>query len=461
MRRAYPKNRTWLCQREIRPAAGWAACALTLGCFAFTPVPYAQADESDNACCRDLEQRITELERLNARKSKAALDLRISGSINRAVMFWDDGGAQGQAVVTNDNDNSTFTVEGENGNIGQGWKLGFIIDIDVLTAASSDVSQRAKGAAVDIEPGELSLWLGNERFGKLSLGQSSSKGASGGANENDLSGTTVASYVGVADVGGNFLLRRAGARPGDGLLAITWSDVINSLDEPDGNIIAYQSPELAGFSASGLWGEDDVWDAGLQYQAKSLGIFQIATAATINKNLQGEREGLADYQTLSGSASILHLPSGLSATVAGGQRQFFQRNSSAPDGSDALFGYLKLGWRTQINPLGDTAFYADYGRFKNFLGHANSETNALGDVAGLGVGTVCGQPPSPCTIADSDAAIAGAGIVQHIEGAGAQLYLGARHHAADVGLASSTGARIPAAALSGFDVIIGGLQFEF
>ena len=230
--------------------------------------------------------------------------------------------------------------------------------------------------------------------------------------------------------------------------------------EPDGSIVAYETPEFASFALSAYWGEDDVWNIGLGYRAANVDQFVIAAAAAVNENLQGEIDGLPDHRTVSGSVSLLHTPSGLNLSLAGGQRQYI---ASATDNSP-YFGYLKIGWQTVLVSAGPTAFYAEYGRFRDFLGSntsADTVTGIDGGASSLDLNFVCAGANTACLVSDSDATIEGAGVVQHIDGAGAQIYLGARHHQADIGLVDAQGTKVRAAPLSGFDTVIGGLLIEF
>ena len=189
---------------------------------------------------------------------------------------------------------------------------------------------------------------------------------------------------------------------------------------------------------------------------------------TNNENLQGEFDGLRDHATVAGSVSVLHTPTGLNVSLAGGQRRYIQASETNTGAfgtqQDSLFGYLKLGWRTELFAVGTTAFYTEHGWYRDFHGRDTNAGN-LGLLDG-GPGahdlrSLCAGAPTACLVSGSDAAITGAGIVQYIEAAGAQLYLGARHHEADIGLVEVKNSKVRAAPISGFDTFIGGLLIEF
>ena len=62
--------------------------AVAIFSFALTP---AKVADFGGDCCGELEERIAELEATTARKGNRELSLTLSGYVNIAVMFWDDG----------------------------------------------------------------------------------------------------------------------------------------------------------------------------------------------------------------------------------------------------------------------------------------------------------------------------------------------------------------------------------
>ena len=422
------------------------------------------ADGATAACCADLEMRVSELEAVAVRARGRNVDLTISGAINRALLFWNDGQHQDAAFVTNDNDNSVGTIEGEVDRLGHGWSIGFVLDFDILDAGSADVSQRDQRGIRAMELGELSVWLKSDWLGEVSIGKTSARSVSSGANEKDLSGTEAAAYVGVTDVGGGFFLRRSDAPGAAGTVNLKWEDLIDSLDEPDGDVMTYSSPELFGFSATALWGEDDVWNLAAAYHQAIGPAFQVAAAIAVNENHQGEVENLPDHRTTSGSMSVLHKPSGLSLTLAGGVRTYILA-VELTDGRDGLpasphFYYSKIGWQGSVFQAGTTAAYVEYGRFTDFLGR-DADSKSIEELAGLGSGSACQAAGSACFISESEAQVWGAGVVQSIWGTGVQLYLSYRHFGADIGLSDAAGSNASSAPLAGLDLVMTGMLIEF
>src|SRR5690349_24230507 len=84
-----------------------AAFGLVLG------VSSAQAADLGGDCCADLEERIAELEATTARKGNRKVKLEVSGHVNEAVIFWDDGFEDNVGVYTNDAARTRFRFKGD------------------------------------------------------------------------------------------------------------------------------------------------------------------------------------------------------------------------------------------------------------------------------------------------------------------------------------------------------------
>ena len=86
-------------QRVTGLRKGWllSAAAILIGGWS---MPAAAADLGGD-CCADLEERIAELEATTARKGNRKVSLTVSGWVNEAVFFWDDGNERNVYVGTN------------------------------------------------------------------------------------------------------------------------------------------------------------------------------------------------------------------------------------------------------------------------------------------------------------------------------------------------------------------------
>lgn len=411
--------------------------------------PYAQAADLGGDCCADLEERIAELEATTARKGNRKVSLSIAGQVNKAILFWDDGSESNAYVVGNKNDQTNVSFTGD-AKFAPGWSAGYDITLRVRDALSDDVNQDDDDGSGDpFQLWQSHFWIESENLGKVSVGRASR--VSDTAPENDLSEAGVAGYAGVQDVGGGFAFRRA-----DGvLLGLGWGDVYNHFNGDTANIIRYDTPELAGFVASASWGEDDIWDVGLKYEGEGAGFKLGASIAyTEVSDTDGEFADVAQ-STVVGSVAILHEASGLNALISAGSREFDESVVDA-DGAvrtpeDARFIYGKIGWIAKLTALGPTAFYGEYGRFKDFV-------SVQGDAAlpvDLSVGGAATR------IAGNTAEVWGAGVVQHIEAAEMQIYLGYRNHSVDFDLVDGGGAAVAGQGVENFHTVILGSKIAF
>ncbi|HRY07757.1 MAG TPA: porin, partial [Hyphomicrobiaceae bacterium] len=76
------------------------SCAAALASFVAWTIPTpASAADLGGDCCADLEERIADLEATTARKGNRKVSLTVSGQVNHAVVFWDDGRENNVYVV--------------------------------------------------------------------------------------------------------------------------------------------------------------------------------------------------------------------------------------------------------------------------------------------------------------------------------------------------------------------------
>ena len=126
------------------------------------------------------------------------------------------------------------------------------------------------------------------------------------------------------------------------------------------------------------------------------------------------------YRDAKGSASLIHDPTGLYASVAGGLREDDISVLSA--NGQARFHYLQLGISKQWLPQGKTTLYADYGLYKNF----NVGNLLQADLVNPGEFVIWG------TLAETQVRRWGFGAEQSIDRAGLLLYAQAHHYRAEV-----------------------------
>jgi predicted porin len=227
-----------------------------------------------------------------------AIDFAISGQLNRAAMYVDDGSSADWFFVDNDNSSTRFRFRGSN-DFEKGWKVGFLWEVEMQSNASNQVSMEDESDLSDITFNErhMEVWL--EKWGRLRLGQGDT--ASNGTSEVDLSGTDVAAYSSVDDIGGNFQFKDDGDEIG-----VTVSGSRSNFDGISRKDRArYDTPVWAGLFGSVSFESNSEWDVAARY-ATDFGWAKLAAAAgwadfgTSGDSQDGTRDG-----NFSSSASIL------------------------------------------------------------------------------------------------------------------------------------------------------------
>ena len=169
-------------------------------------------------------------------------------------------------------------------------------------------------------------------------------------------------------------------------------------------------------------------------------------------------------RTVAGSLSVLHKPSGISLTGAAARRKFTSsvrfNDDEVGRPNDAWFYYFKLGWQRNLNRLGKTAFYAEYGSFNQFLGR-DADEEAVSALAGIDEDAVCASARTACLVSGSNATIWGLGVVQFVKSAEMQLYTAYRHYEPDVSLSTRRGAGVGSVPLDPFQTIMTGALIDF
>jgi porin-like protein len=464
---------------------------------------------ADAVCCSDLEARIAQLESTVVGKGNRKVNVEIAGAVSRAVLSWDDGQNADSYIVTNDGEGSKIEITGEAEHFNRAnWSAGFHIEINVQGAGSGDVNQFDDNIPRELKIDESQIWLRHRKFGQLTWGFVGGTGENAeDLTEDDLSDTTTAGYSGVEDVGGGFFLRRSNVRGVPGLLPVVWGDLIDHLPGIDGTIARYDTPFYRGFEANATYGMDDEWQLALNWVSEpeenaeenpelaeaepmeensgafpaqtgllkifhisgTVGLFDIRDVPTDQAEAEANllATGTAsepNNRTVAGSLSVLHKPSGISLTGAAARRKFTSsvrfNDDEVGRPNDSWFYYFKLGWQRNLNRLGKTAFYAEYGSFNQFLGR-DADEEAVSALAGIDEDAVCASARSACLVSDSNATIWGLGVVQFVKSAEMQIYTAYRHYEPDIDLSTRRGAGVGAVPLDSFQTIMTGALIDF
>jgi hypothetical protein len=254
-----------------------------------------------------------------------AVDVGISGQINRAMMYVDDGSTGKWFFVDNENSSTRFRFTGSN-DFENSWKVGIVWEVEMQSNSSDEVDMDEQDTSdINFRERKIEFWVGHD-YGKVWLGQGDT--ASNGTSEVDLSGTTVAAYSSMADIAGGFEFQDNGAGIG--------TTVGSSRSNFDGfsrrDRLRYDTPTFAGFYGSASVFSESRWDAALRY-AGDFGWGKLAAAAAYGD--YGTSSD-TDDAIISSSASLL-LPMGLNFTVSAAKRD--------QDNTDPYNIFGKIGYQ--------------------------------------------------------------------------------------------------------------------
>lgn len=307
------------------------------------------------------------------------------GQINKGFLVHSDGNDTNFfPLVDNDNTNTRAGIIYED----RWWSnvtvfANFEIAWDPY--ASDSVNQLNKDD-VDWETNDIRHAEGSiavDGFGRFWFGHGSS--ASDGSAEYDLSGTTIVAYSSITDTAGGQFFAFDGA---PGLSGVKIGSAFSNLDGESRKFrLRYDTPTWNGIglassvgydALSGDESEDLYWDIAAKFSRneKDESLSYAAGAAFARSPTEDNR--------FSSSVSVLHKPSALSLTVAGG----FEDRNTGP--RNPAFGYVKLGYAPNLTQLGPTAFSVDIFRGGDFstdgsdslsVGGAAVQTIKLADVS--------------------------------------------------------------------------------
>lgn len=397
----------------------------------------APAADLGGNCCADLEERIAELEATTARKGNRKVSIVISGWVTQQVMGWDDSIDSDAYVGTSLNDLGDRLHFDGSAKIDADWSAGYSLRLDI-TGANGFVQDANNAHGGSGPPGLLNSywWIKSERLGRVSVGRQSQ------ASDDtwvDLSGagSIFAANLVIFD-GQNFQLvpegtgTRAKARWGD--IATCYTVGVGIFADCAGdrtNSVRYDTPTWNGFMLSTSWGQDDFWDIALRHSGQ-FGGFKTAFGTSYNDNSDTRVNAIVDSTLFQVNFAFLHEPTGIFGSVHWG----IENPEGAKD-SEQL--YLKAGVRANLNRLGATIFYGEYGRdedmFSGLTGGAvfSEVTDICDGFAGTGgnIDTACGVAAVVAPTGSSFERF-GFGVVQEIDAASMALWLKYKNYSADI-----------------------------
>lgn len=340
-------------------------------------------------CCADLEERIAELEATTAKKGNTKVSLTVYGQVNSALTYVDFNDEDlDEEIDVRDNafSQSRFGFKGE-GKITPDVSMGFVMEVGIGGAVNDD-------DPLDIR--KAYWFVKSDAAGTLSVGQNSTA-------------TDYITQISVANLGG---------------AVATFKYFLGEEELLDGDrdqIVRYDSPSLAGFVVSASIADEDKWDAALRY-AGELGQFKIAGGVGFSR-LKIEEflgDGKQNWDVISGSVSVMHVPSGLFLNGAYGQTDLGETISSAPWSfsydADLKLWHLLGGIEARLFQVGKTTFYGEYAKGDLDLAYLIDDSTAAGvERFGLGV----------------DGEVFGGGVVQAFDAAAMDIYFTVRKYDID------------------------------
>jgi hypothetical protein len=354
------------------------AAFVSLAVVSSSPSLPAIAADLGGECCADLEARIADLEATTASKGNRKVSLIFSGYVAKQVMAWDDGVERNIYVADIGPTQATNFRLGGQATIMPGWTAGYFIRVQDLSDSTMRLSQFNDNDDLGLNVQMSNWFVASADYGKVTLGKQALASKSA-AMFTDLSGTQlIANYV-LFD-GGGFFLRQHGE-----LLKLRWGDIgyCYSQARPwggdcDGIVmegVRYDTPVVAGLSASASYGEDDDWEVAGRYNTEAAG-FKLALGAGYSVNTDENTQAPAvsihkDSGFFQAGGYVQHLATGLFLHGAyGNENNHDEPIFSGLTEPNSQQWYVKGGLRRTWSTLGATILYGEYTQYLDQTGPA-------------------------------------------------------------------------------------------
>lgn len=375
-------------------------------------------------CCDELSSRIKKLE------DKAVMSdtkkIMLSGFINRAALYLNNGNRSNIAHVNNENADSRLNVTGV-ANFNEDMVFGATFETafkqntsgenEVRVADNNDTSERR----FSIRKSEL--FVDSKKFGKLSMGRGS-MASDDTMEETDLSGTrVVANGASVWQMaGGASFFDRINNQ--NGIFFVQADDESNFdgvFNDVDGlsrrDRVRYDTPKYYGFSLSTSHAYQNVgnaFDVAARFAGKFMGVKVAADLAYAVDQTNNAVNLDLKFKQINGSIGVL-FPVSMSKKEDTGINLFFAgagRNWHAPGQRNGNYFHGKIGYVDSYFSIGNTAIAVDYAHTKNMIRAAVDGGGAL-DLA-----------------VDNKGSSWGVALVQNIDAVATEVYAGYRNYEA-------------------------------
>src|SRR5262249_27586361 len=234
-------------------------------------------------------------------------------------------------VGTNSLEQDRFRFVGE-AKIAEGWSAGYILEIGVNGAPSSQFSQFNDGTDASLnssttQPNSLSdrkaAWfVKRKELGKVTVGKFDTATYHLIDNVDTLLTRNVSDYEAAGVYISQFRIRQNGVINGTTASGVTWANLMGGFQNGSPgqtglrNVVRYDTPTFAGFTGSASWGEDDMWDMALNYRGE-IGDFKLAGAIGYGESTDPVTNGSqcaagnGNCQWWGAGALVQHVPTGL------------------------------------------------------------------------------------------------------------------------------------------------------
>lgn len=343
---------------------------------------YANGMPKGVGCCSEL----TELDKRVKRLEDKAVEgtskkLFISGQVNRAIMWANDGVQKNTVHGDNDNTSSRIIVSGQaayNDDLSFGATVGFKATpnstgaVQVHNAVTSSASESRIGVR------QADVTIQSKRYGTLIIGHGTL--ASYGTHfDTHLSGAY--NFMEPYTMGGNLLFRNKAA--GGASFALTPAYIFNPGDGANisgrADRIRYDSPSFAGFSmrtSHGYHFRGDIWDVALRYAGEFSGWkFAANTSFTRSDTREADTGNVGvngigvRYDNIAASAGALapfsitgKKDTGIALRFSYANRDY--KNVRNKDGRSLRW---VLSYKDMFCDMGMTTFEGSFGHYKNMV----------------------------------------------------------------------------------------------
>jgi hypothetical protein len=285
--------------------------------------------------------------------------LTLTGSINRAVTFADDGFNTDTIHVDNGGNSSRIRLVGQ-AKLSDEWTAGTDLELEAVSGSSRNTGFGTDGNGFAFNERKIEVWVESKTLGRLWIGQGDA--SSNVSSEVDLSGT--GSVIGYSDVGATFggiAFRNKATRANGPTINAAFNN-FDGLNRDDR--IRYDTPEFQGFRASTSFLEGGATDVTLRYNGK------VGTTTLAGAIAYANADSRNDFTDQVSGSFAVRLENGFNVAVAAGTRE--QNNRV-----DSNFWYAKAGYIGKLNSLGSTSLLVDYYNQDDLVADGN-QSKAIG-----------------------------------------------------------------------------------